>query len=181
MKHLKIVLVLVALIASGVIGFYLSGSFDGAPGGDASGARIGVQAPDFSLVDSEGRSRRLSSLRGKVVLVNFWATWCPPCRAEIPSMEELYRNYGRDGKLELLAINVEPEGPVIIEEFSKEYPHSFPVLFDIDARVQNLYGVFKFPETFIIDKNGIIVEKVVGAIDWTGPEVLSYLNRLIQE
>jgi len=96
-------------------------------------------------------------------------------------MEEMYKSYGQTGKLELLAINVEPEGPTIIDAFSREYPHSFPVLFDTSAEVQNLYGVFKFPETFIINKRGIIVERVIGAIDWTDPGVLSYLNKLIQE
>ncbi len=181
MKTLGIVLVLVALIASGVIGLYLSGSFETSRSGDVAQIQIGQTAPDFELSDKSGKRYSLSSLRGKVVLVNFWATWCPPCRAEMPSMEQLYKNYGRDGGLELLAINVEPEGPDIIDEFSKEYPHSFPVVFDLDATVQEKYGVFKFPETFIIDKNGIIVERVIGAIDWTEPDVLSYLNKLLQE
>ena len=143
-------------------------------------AKVGSAAPDFELIGQDGHSYRLSSLRGKVVLVNFWATWCPPCRAEMPSMDELYRNYSK-GPFEMLAINVEENGPEAVAAFSRENQHTFPVLFDQDATVQRLYGVYKFPETFIINKDGIIVEKVVGAIGWTEPDVLSYLNKLIRE
>ena len=96
-------------------------------------------------------------------------------------MNELYKSFVKDGKFELLAINVEKEGPALIDEFSKEYPHAFPVIFDVNASVQNSYGVFKFPETFVVNKQGIIVERVVGAIDWTDPGVLSYMNKLVQE
>jgi thiol-disulfide isomerase/thioredoxin len=180
MRNLGIGLVVLALVLSGVVGMYLSGYFN-STGGVAARVSIGQPAPDFELSDKSGKSYSLSSLRGKVVLVNFWATWCPPCRQEMPSMEELYKSFANEGQLELLAINVEEEGPAIIDEFSKEYPHSFPVIFDLNAEVQNFYGVFKFPETFVINKQGIIVERVIGAIDWTDPEVITYLNRLVQE
>jgi len=181
MRNVGIGLVILALIFSGVVGMYLSDYFGPSDNGVSVQLETGQPAPDFELSDKSGKTYLLSSLRGKVVLVNFWATWCPPCRSEMPSMNELYKNYSSGGKFELLAINVEPEGPGIIEEFSKEYPHSFPVVFDLDAKVQNKYGVFKFPETFIINKDGIIVERVIGAIDWTEPGVLGYLNNLIQE
>jgi len=181
MRNLGIGLVLLALVFSGVVGMYLADYLNTTDSGQAAPIEIGQTAPDFELYDKAGKGYSLSSLRGKVVLVNFWATWCPPCRAEMPSMEELYKNNIGGGKLELLAINVESEGPGIIDEFSKEYPHSFPVVFDLNAEVQNKYGVFKFPETFIIDKKGIIVERVIGAIDWTAPDVLTYLNKLTQE
>ena len=95
-------------------------------------------------------------------------------------MEELYKNYHQGG-LELLAVNVEPEGPGIIDDFARENPHSFPVVFDLEGKVQNQYGVYKFPETFIVNKKGIIVERVIGAIDWTDPKVLTYFNKLMQE
>jgi len=140
---------------------------------------IGKPAPDFTLQTVDGRSITLSSLRGKVVLVNFWATWCPPCREEMPSMEEMYRNYAPGG-LELLAINVEENGPQVLPDFLKAHPHTFPVLMDTAAKVQNSYGVFQFPETYIVDRNGIIVDKVIGAIDWTAPSSLIELNRLLK-
>jgi len=180
MRKLSIGLVLLALVMSGLIGMYFSGAFDTENQSQSVSVEVGQPAPDFTLYNQKGEGYSLSSLKGQVVLVNFWATWCPPCRSEIPSMEELYVNYHRGG-LELLAVNIEPEGPEIIDAFTLENPHSFPVIFDRDGKVQNRFGVFKFPETFIINKQGIIVERVVGAIDWTAPEVLSYLNKLMQE
>jgi len=180
MRYLGIALVFAALIASGVIGMYLSGGLDSSPAGGVASVAVGQPAPDFELADINGNKYALSSLRGKVVLVNFWATWCPPCRTEIPSMDELYKNLGK-GNLELLAINVEKDGPDLIEQFSLANPHSFPVIFDTEATVQRSYGVFKFPETFIVNKQGVIVERVIGAIDWTDPGVLAYLNNLMQE
>jgi len=180
MRYLSVGLAMLALIASGLIGVYLSGSLDMEEAGTASSIQVGQPAPDFILSDKAGKAYSLSALKGQVVLVNFWATWCPPCRAEIPSMDKLYSNYNKGG-LEILAINVEPEGRQIIDKFSKENPHSFPVVFDRDGTVQGQYGVYKFPETFVIDKQGIIVERVIGAIDWTDPAVLSYLNGKMQE
>lgn len=140
---------------------------------------IGKPAPDFTLQTVDGRSITLSSLRGKVVLVNFWATWCPPCREEMPSMEEMYRNYAPGG-LELLAINTDDNGPLVLPDFLKANPHTFPVLMDADAKIQNRYGVFQFPETYVVDRNGIVIDKVIGAIDWTAPPVLTELNRLLK-
>jgi len=142
-------------------------------------AEIGKPAPDFTLKAVDGRTISLSSLRGKVVLVNFWATWCPPCREEMPSMEEMYRNYAPGG-LEILAINVEEDGPEVLPDFLKENPHTFPVLMDVEAKAQNSYGVFQFPETFVVDRNGIIIDKVIGYIDWTAPPVLTEMNRLLR-
>ena len=118
-------------------------------------------------------------MRGKVVLVNFWATWCPPCKAEMPSMEELYLNYGSDN-FEILAINVDDDGQAVMPDFLKENPHTFPILFDSDFQARTLYGVSMFPETFIVDKDGIITKKLIGAIDWTSPQMLSYLNSLMR-
>jgi len=180
MRYFVVGLVVLALVLSGLLGLYFSGGLDENRSGPVTSLRVGQEAPNFELRDRSGKIYALDSLRGQVVLVNFWATWCPPCRAEMPSMEKFYKMYNDRG-VELLAVNVEPEGPEIMEEFEKDYPHSFPVVFDLEARVQNLYGVFKFPETFIIDKNGIIVEKVIGSIDWTDPEVLSYFEQLLKE
>lgn len=178
MRKLGGMLVLVAIIASGVIGWYFADSMNSGRGNESSSVAVGMMAPDFELADKAGKVYSLSALRGKVVLINFWATWCPPCRKEMPSMEQLYGNYSKGG-LELLAINVETNGPEIIDEFQKEFPHTFPVIFDLNGAVQQDYGVFKFPETFIVNKQGIIVERVIGAIDWADPSVLSYLNKLM--
>ncbi len=134
-------------------------------------------APDFTLIDIQGKKVTLSDLRGQVVLVNFWATWCPPCRQEMPSMEELYQQLKPHG-VELLAINIEENGPKVVAEFLASRSHSFPILFDPQAQVQRLYRVSRFPETFIVDRNGNIVEHVVGAIDWMQPSVVNYIRSL---
>jgi len=138
---------------------------------------MGETAPDFTLKTMQGKEVTLSELRGKVVLVNFWATWCPPCRQEMPSMEKLYQHLkGRD--FEMLAINVEENGPATVEKFLEEKSHGFPILFDTDAQAQRRYDVSKYPETFVVDRNGVVVEHVVGAIDWMQPSVVEYLENL---
>lgn len=134
-------------------------------------------APDFSLSDLHGRQVRLTDLKGQVVLVNFWASWCPPCRQEMPSMEELYRQLHGEG-VELLAINVEENAAVAAAAFLQQHPHSFPVLLDPQADAQKAYNVSRFPETFIVDRDGQIVERVVGAIDWADPRVIDFLRQL---
>ena len=144
-----------------------------------AGAQIGKLAPDFTLTDVKGKKFKLSELRGKVVLINFWATWCPPCRAEMPSMEKLNTLLAGEDFI-LLAINVEEDGKTIVQDFLKEEPHNFPVLLDLRAEVQEAYGVFRFPETFIVRRDGIIAEHVIGAIDWTDRKVINFIKFLIQ-
>jgi thiol-disulfide isomerase/thioredoxin len=141
---------------------------------------VGQLAPDFTLKDLGGNPVTLSSLRGKVVIVNFWATWCPPCRAEMPSMEQLYRELGTEG-LVLLAINIEQDGRQTVAKFLATSPHSFPVLIDDKEVVQKRYGVYKFPESFVVRKDGVIDDKVVGAIDWAHPQTLSYFRDLLKD
>ena len=178
MQRYRLLLLLIVIIFAAAGGWYLSGPEKKSTGYNL--LTVGSTAPDFQLVDTKGEVRSLSSERGKVVLVNFWATWCPPCKAEMPSMEELYRNYG-SGKFEILAINVDDAGPAVVSGFLQENPHTFPILFDSEFQARTLYGVSRFPETFIVDKNGIITNRIVGAIDWTSPQMLSYLNSLLKD
>lgn len=138
---------------------------------------VGQPAPDISLMDMQGNQVSLSQFKGKVVILNFWATWCPPCREEMPSMEKLHRDFGEKG-LVILAVNVEENGRQAVEAFLKKTPYTFPILFDGDKTAQNTYGVFRFPESFIIDRNGNVVEKIIGARDWLrGPtfKVIDFL------
>ena len=135
-------------------------------------------APEISLPDMDGNQVSLSDLKGKVVILNFWATWCPPCKEEMPSMEQLYRKF-KDQGLVILAVNVEEDGHQAVKSFLQRTPYSFPILLDAKAEAQNTYKVFKFPETFIIDRNGNVVEKVIGAIDWTSPKALKFINFLL--
>ncbi len=140
--------------------------------------RIGTAAPDFTLRDMNGDPVTLSSLRGKVVLVNFWATWCPPCRAEKPTMERLHHVFeGQD--FVILAVNTEND-PMAVREYLGRNPLSFPVLLDNEGRVQNLYGVFRFPESFLIGKDGMILERYIGARDWSSTEFLRYVSSLLK-
>ena len=140
-------------------------------------AEIGDVAPDFLLEDTKGNQVSLAGLRGKVVLVNFWATWCPPCRAEMPSMEKL--NQAMQGEdFVMLAINVEENGREVIPDFLKKNQHSFTILYDDKAIAQENYGVYKFPESFVIRKDGVIDDKVIGAIDWAHPETVKYFKEL---
>ncbi len=137
-----------------------------------------MAAPDITLPDMQGNQVSLSSLKGKVVILNFWATWCPPCKEEMPSMEQLYRKF-KDQGLVILAVNIEEEGHEAVATFLQRNSYTFPILLDAKAEAQNTYQVFKFPETFIIDRNGNVVEKVVGSINWTSPKALQVINFLL--
>ncbi len=139
----------------------------------------GETAPDFQLEDTEGKLVSLSALRGKVVLVNFWATWCPPCREEMPSMERLNEVMAGEDFV-LLAINTEQKGRTVVPDFLKKTPYSFPILFDDKEVVQNLYGVYKFPESFVIRKDGTIDQKIVGPLDWSSTKTIAYFKGLIK-
>jgi len=139
----------------------------------------GAPAPDFTLADLAGESLTLSRFRGKVVFLNFWASWCPPCRAEMPSMERLYEVYANDDFV-MLAVNVEQDAEPV-RRFVQAHAHTFPVLLDSEATAQRLYGVDRFPETFLIDKQGRVVERYIGARDWSSVEFLKKIKSMLKE
>lgn len=176
MKRFRLLLFIVVVVIAAAGGWYLS-----TPEKNSSSASlspmIGTFAPDFQLTDTSGAVRSLSAEQGKVVLVNFWATWCPPCKAEMPSMEELYQLKDQDN-FEIFAINTDDNGPTIMPAFLQENPHSFPILFDSEFQARNLYGVSMLPVTFVVDKNGVIANKIIGAVDWTSPHMLNFLDSL---
>ncbi len=140
----------------------------------------GLPAPDFSYPGLDGKMVSLSDYRGKVVFLNIWATWCPPCREEMPSMEKLYRELRGEG-FEILAVSIDALGAKAVAPFMKEYRLSFPALLDPEGTVQQLYGTTGIPESFIIDKKGIIAEKILGARNWATPEVIRFFRNLIQK
>ena len=142
--------------------FLLVGCQSGPP---RSSVTVGEAAPDFTLVNMEGDMVSLSDYLGQVVIINFWATWCPPCREEKPTMERLYQKYKDEG-LVFLAVNVEADGHQVVSQYLLRHPYSFPILLDARANVQGLYGVFRYPESYIIDRDGIVVEHVIGGRDW---------------
>jgi len=177
MRRLIFIIVLLLLVGGSI---YLVSAGSLRPSSEpAAAVAVGGQAPDFSLTDLDGRVVSLAQLRGKVVLVNFWATWCPPCRAEMPSMEKLYHLL-KDEDFVMLAINIEADGEQTVARFLEKNQHSFPILLDTQGVVQKQYGVYKFPETFVIRKDGIIDDKVIGAFDWAHPETVAYFRDLIK-
>jgi len=137
------------------------------------------KAPNFTLEDVQGNKVSLADYKGKVVILNFWATWCPPCIEEMPSMEKLHQRYKGDDFV-LLAVNVEENSRKIVQKFLKKNPYTFPVLLDLDARVQQMYGAYRFPETVIINRNGDIVTKVLGGRDWMDPEIVSVIDFMVK-
>ena len=136
-------------------------------------------APDFSLPTPEGKTVALTQLRGKVVFLNFWATWCPPCRVEMPSMERLYKEF-KDQGLVILAIDM-GESPKLVSRFMSEFRLSFPALLDVDMRVAALYRVRGIPATFLIDRNGRMVGAAVGPRDWASPEAKALIRLLLEQ
>jgi len=138
-----------------------------------------VAAPDFTLEDMDGKSYTLSSLRGKVVMVNFWATWCPPCREEIPSMETVYQAL-RNEDFIVLAIN-QWESPDHVFSYMGQldvYPN-FPILFDRDSSVSVAFGVQGLPTTLLIDKQGRVVYRAMGGRNFNHPEVRALIQQMI--
>ena len=123
---------------------------------------VGTPAEDFRLTDLEGKQQSLSQYRGKVVLVNFWATWCKPCTTEMPAMQATYDKL-RDKGFVVLAIN-ELEDDAKVREHIKQYGHTFPVLMDRDNKVANQFGVFGLPVSVFIDENGVVQEYIKGGL-----------------
>ena len=136
-------------------------------------------APEFELPTLQGGKIKLSDYRGKVLFINFWATWCATCKVEMPSMEKLYQRF-REYDFEMLTISVDKDLS-LISPFIKEYNLSFPVLLDPDSKVAKRdYKTTGVPETFVIDKNGIIVHKAMGPRDWANDETMEAFAQLIQ-
>jgi cytochrome c biogenesis protein CcmG, thiol:disulfide interchange protein DsbE len=137
-------------------------------------------APDVSVRSlANGSTLKLSDLKGKVVLLNFWATWCPPCREEIPSMMKL--NSLMSGKpFQMVAISIDEGGKPAIESFFKESGFSLPTYLDESGASVKSYGITGVPESFIIDKQGILVKKIIGGFAWDSPEAVSFLEGLMK-
>ncbi len=137
-------------------------------------------APDFTLSDLNGSQVRLAELRGQVVFLNLWATWCPPCRTEMPSMDALYRRF-RDRGLAMLAVSQDVNGAEAVRPFIEEIQPSFSVLLDPEGRLSTRYGVTGYPETFVIDRTGNVVHHHVGPAEWDSPAVLSFFEQLLAQ
>ncbi len=148
------------------------------PGSRTESPQAGEESPNFSF-ELNGQPRELHDLRGQVVLVNFWATWCPPCVTEIPSLERLHRRLGPKG-LVILAVSVD-EDPIVYENFLRTNNITFATVRDPEKRISNQYGTFMYPETYVIDRQGRLVRKIIGALEWDEPDTLDFLNRVLEQ
>ena len=149
------------------------------PVADRAIVKLGEPAPNFQLRDLNGHLITLADLRGKVVLLNFWATWCGPCRVEMPAMEQLYRMFQRKD-FEILAVSTDAQGVAITRPFQQENRLTFPILHDPDYRVGLTYGARSLPMTFLIDRLGVIRHQVFGARDWEAPEAQQLVQMLMK-
>ena len=132
---------------------------------------------DFSLIDINGRQFTLSEFKGKIVFLNFWTTWCPECRIEMPSMEKLHRRLnGQD--FEMIAVNIQ-EPALQVKNFLKKYQLTFTVLLDAKGEIGRQFGIRAIPATYILDKNGGIIGKAFGSRHWDGKESIALFEHLI--
>ena len=135
-----------------------------------------AQAPDFTLPDLSAKARRLTEFRGQVILINFWATWCAPCREEMPGMERIYREMKKD-RFTILAVNL-LETAEQVEPFVKELGLTFPILLDEEGQVSRLYRAFTLPMTFLLDRHGMVVGRALGAREWDSAEAKRLIRAL---
>ena len=141
-----------------------------------SGIEVGQAAPDFSVPSFPGGQATLHDRRGRVLLVNFWATWCPPCVEESPSLQkfaELTRNQG----VEVLGISVDQD-PVTLQKFIDRFHLTFTIGRDPNQDLAHRYGTYKYPETYIVDRDGRVAEKIIGPIDWQDPRIIAFVRDL---
>ena len=135
-------------------------------------------APSFELPNLAGGRLKLSDFKGKVVMVNFWATWCPPCREEMPSMEKAYQEYKERG-FAVLAVNVDKARGAPVEEFIRELKLTFPVLLDPEETTKKSFGIRGLPQTVLIDRRGRVARHVYGSLDWFGGPARRVIEQLL--
>jgi len=146
----------------------------------AGPVEINAPAPDFTLPTLEGKDMSLSSLKGKVVLVAFWSIYCHVCRQEMPKLDSIYKKY-KDKGLEVIGMNIDRESVGGIQGAVKEDGLSFPILLDGEKKAMKAYQARAVPTAFILDRNGIIVDKVVGTYQWSSPASEQFIEKLLKK
>lgn len=144
-----------------------------------TGLEVGYLAPDFALPDLGGKVRRLSDFKGKVVLLNFWSTWCQPCRDEMPSMQRAFERHNRHG-FEIVAVSLNVEGKSAVEEFVKELNLTFPVLLDPKKEAGRLYRIYALPTSFLVDPEGGLAYKLIGVREWDTEASWQLIQKILQ-
>jgi len=173
-----IIIVALAVVA-GVVLFALKQKKTSVRSFEPAGLETGRPAPDFRLPGLDGNMVSLSDYRGKVVLVNIWATWCPPCVDEMPSLEKLYQQLKAEN-FEILAVSIDDAGAAAVAPFMKKHNLTFPALLDTQGTTRNIYKTTGVPESFVINRQGLLVKKIIGPLDWASPEVLGFFRQLLQ-
>lgn len=138
-----------------------------------------VEPPDFTLMNLEGKQISLAEFKGKVILLNFWATWCIPCREEMPAMEELWKKFREKGFV-IIAVSSDRGNKKGVKSFIDELGVTFPILLDPKGEIRNTYEVLGLPMSYIIGRDGKIVGKIIGARDWTGKKADTVIEYLLQ-
>jgi cytochrome c biogenesis protein CcmG/thiol:disulfide interchange protein DsbE len=137
--------------------------------------RIGANAPDFTVQDSDHKVS-LSDFKGQVVVLNFWGSWCAPCIAETPALVQMQRRM-KDKGVVVLAVSIDVDDAAY-HRFLKDFNMNMVTVRDGDHRSADLYGTFGWPESYIIDRKGVIRRKFIGAVDWNSPEVTDFLLKM---
>ncbi len=148
-------------------------------GGAFSEPRVvqaGDTAPKFTLTTDQGRRITPTDFGGRVLVLNFWATWCAPCVEEVPSLSEFQKRTAGSGVV-VVGVSVDKNAK-LYSQFLKRFRPSFETTRDPDAKIPSSYGTWKFPETYIIDRNGVVVQKVISSRNWMDPEVLNFVQSL---
>ncbi|MCZ6842640.1 MAG: TlpA disulfide reductase family protein [SAR324 cluster bacterium] len=139
-----------------------------------------LPAPDFKLISPSGKPVRLSDFKGKTVLLNFWATWCPPCVREMPSMEALYKKY-KQRNFAVLAISLDEGGATAVKPFIEKLALTFPIALDPENKVSKVYGARDLPSSFILDAKGQVIAAAKGEREWFSPDAVSYMEELLAQ
>jgi peroxiredoxin len=142
---------------------------------------VGSKAPDFRAGALTGSATKtLADYQGQVVLLNVWATWCAPCRVEMPSIEHLHQEFGPQG-LKVVAISIDEAGPDVVREFVRERGLSFEILLNPSRSIERIYQTTGVPESFVLNRDGVIVKKVIGATEWDSAVNRDLIRRLLAQ
>jgi cytochrome c biogenesis protein CcmG, thiol:disulfide interchange protein DsbE len=147
------------------------------PQGQFKAVKLGEQVPNFTLRKDDGQVASLADYRGKILVLNFWASWCGPCVDELPSLKQFAERYNDKGVV-VLGVSLD-EDPEAYKEFLVKYQINFSTLRNPSHSVSEMYGTFKLPETYIISRDGHLMNKIIGPTDWASKNLLSYIDSLL--
>ncbi|MBI3667991.1 MAG: TlpA family protein disulfide reductase [Acidobacteria bacterium] len=165
---------LIGLLTAGFLAV-LWPSFQNAGG---TGVAVGEEAPEFQLMSDAGQTIQLKDFKGKFIVVNFWATWCPPCVEEMPSLNRFHQRFASRGVV-VLGVSVD-DNPNAYQQFLKRAGVQFLTVRDPERKVSRQYGTFKYPETYFIDRQGKVIQKIIGMADWNDQQMIDYMEQLLR-